>query len=153
MSGSTATADDLLQDTFIEVMRSIGGFREEAKLATWIRRIAVSKCLMHMRSAWENRATAFRDLGEEPNPDGSGIASGEAATQTRMDLERALARLSDVSRLVVMLHDVEGYTHREIADMMGKSVSFSKSQLSRAHQRLQQAVVAGDLVAVGRRGQ
>ena len=138
MTGSTHTADDLLQETFIEVMRSIGGFREEAALATWIRRVAVSKCLMHLRSAWEKRTTLFRDLGDEDRPYEPAAASDEAATQARIDLDRALARLSDTSRVVVILHDVEGYTHREIAVLMGKSVSFSKSQLARAHQRLRQ---------------
>jgi RNA polymerase sigma-70 factor (ECF subfamily) len=53
-----------------------------------------------------------------------------------MDLEAALERLSETSRAVVWLHDVEGYTHEEIAGMMGKTPSFSKSQLARAHQRL-----------------
>ncbi|MBW8056296.1 MAG: sigma-70 family RNA polymerase sigma factor [Nitrospira sp.] len=54
----------------------------------------------------------------------------------RMDLESVMQRLSDTSRAVVWLHDVEGYTHEDIAELMGKSVSFSKSQLSRAHARL-----------------
>jgi RNA polymerase sigma-70 factor (ECF subfamily) len=57
-------------------------------------------------------------------------------TGLRMDLEAALERLSDTSRAVVWLHDVEGYTHDEIATMMNKTVSFSKSQLARAHARL-----------------
>jgi RNA polymerase sigma-70 factor (ECF subfamily) len=142
MTGSTVTADDLLQDTFIEVMRSIGRFRGEASLATWIRKIAVSKCLMHLRSAWRNRATLFRDLGEDHLPYEPAVACDSPLTQAQMDLERALARLSDTSRVVVILHDIEGYTHREIAELMGKSVSFSKSQLARAHQRLRQAALA-----------
>jgi RNA polymerase sigma-70 factor (ECF subfamily) len=54
----------------------------------------------------------------------------------RLDLETAMSRLSDTARAVVWLHDVEGYTHEDIAEMMGKSVSFSKSQLARAHKRL-----------------
>jgi RNA polymerase sigma-70 factor (ECF subfamily) len=143
MTGSTHTADDLLQETFIEVIRSIGNFRGDASLATWIRKIAVSKCLMHLRSAWQNRATLFRDLGEDHLPYEPAVACGAPLTQAQMDLEKALARLSDTARVVVILHDVEGYTHREIADLMGKSVSFSKSQLARAHQRLQQAVRVG----------
>jgi RNA polymerase sigma factor (sigma-70 family) len=142
MTGSTVTADDLLQETFIEVMRSIGRFRGEASLATWIRKIAVSKCLMHLRSAWRNRATLFRDLGEEHLPYEPAVACDSPLTQAQMDLERALARLSDTSRVVVILHDIEGYTHREIAELMGKSVSFSKSKLARAHQRLRQAALA-----------
>jgi len=139
MTGSTHTADDLLQETFVEVIRSIGKFRGDASLATWIRKIAVSKCLMHMRSAWQNRATLFRDLGEDHLPYEPAVACDTPLTQAQMDLERALARLSDTARVVVILHDVEGYTHREIADLMDRSVSFSKSQLARAHHRLQQA--------------
>ena len=147
MTGSTHTADDLLQETFVEVIRSIGKFRGDASLATWIRKIAVSKCLMHMRSAWNNRATLFRDLGEDHLPYEPAVACDTPLSQAQMDLERALARLSDTSRVVVILHDIEGYTHQEIAELMGKSVSFSKSQLSRAHQRLQQAVRAsGDAI-------
>jgi RNA polymerase sigma factor (sigma-70 family) len=142
MTGSTVTADDLLQETFIEVMRSIDRFRGEASLATWIRKIAVSKCLMHLRSAWRNRTTLFRDLGEDHLPYEPAVACDSPLTQAQMDLERALARLSDTSRVVVILHDIEGYTHREIAELMGKSVSFSKSQLARAHQRLRQAALA-----------
>jgi len=57
-------------------------------------------------------------------------------TPLRMDLEAALERLPEVSRAVVWLHDVEGYTHEEIAAMMGKTPSFSKSQLARAHVKL-----------------
>lgn len=143
MTGSTATADDLSQDTFIEVIRSIDRFRGDASLATWIRRIAVSKCLMYMRSAWQNRATLFRDLGENHPATEPRIVGEVALSQVQIDLERALARLSDVSRVVVILHDIEGYTHREIAVLMGKSVSFSKSQLARAHQRLRQGIGAG----------
>lgn len=143
MTGSTVTADDLSQETFIEVIRSIDRFRGDASLATWIRRIAVSKCLMHLRSAWQNRATLFRDLGENHPATEPRIVGEAALSQVQIDLERALARLSDVSRVVVILHDIEGYTHREIAVLMGKSVSFSKSQLARAHQRLRQGIGAG----------
>ena len=93
MTGSTVTADDLSQETFIEVIRSIDRFRGDASLATWIRRIAVSKCLMHMRSAWQNRATLFRDLGESHPATEPRIVSEVALTQVQLDLERALARL------------------------------------------------------------
>jgi RNA polymerase sigma-70 factor (ECF subfamily) len=140
MTGSTSIADDLMQETFIEVIRSIDRFRGEASLATWIRKIAVSKCLMHLRSAWQNRATLFRDLGENHPATEPRTSSEVPLLHVYIDLERALARLSDVSRVVVILHDIEGYTHREIAALMGKSVSFSKSQLARAHRRLKLAI-------------
>jgi RNA polymerase sigma factor (sigma-70 family) len=67
-------------------------------------------------------------------------------TALRMDLEAALERLTETSRAVVWLHDVEGYTHEEIATMMGKTPSFSKSQLARAHVRLRRWL--GEEVAV-----
>jgi len=64
------------------------------------------------------------------------VGQRQEDTALRMDLEAALERLSETSRAVVWLHDVEGYTHEEIASMMGKTPSFSKSQLARAHARL-----------------
>src|SRR6266581_2006353 len=68
---------------------------------------------------------------------GLGLAGGGVgAVPARIDLERAFEQLSEMSRAVVWLHDVEGYTHEEIAESMGKTVSFSKSQLARAHARL-----------------
>jgi RNA polymerase sigma factor (sigma-70 family) len=156
MSGSTAAADDILQDTFLEVMRSLPNYRAEASLATWIRRIAVSKCLMYLRSAWQRRATLFRDLGEAEVNKVEPVNGGETrALQLGMDLERALARLPDVSRVVVLLYDVEGYSHAEIARLMDMSVSFSKSQLSRAHARLREMLgdaAGGDRSADERAG-
>lgn len=129
-----AQAEDLLQETFIEVMRSIAGFRGDAPLGAWIRRIAVSKALMFLRSAWHSRGQSLEDGWED-----SGAGTEAPVTRhpdTAMDLDAALGRLPPVARAVVWLHDVEGYTHREIAEFMGRTESFSKSQLSRAYQRL-----------------
>jgi len=137
---SRATAEDVLQETFLEVIRSIRHYRREASLATWIRRIAVSKCLMHMRSAWNRRGRLYGDLTDldmDPQPDSFTETRG---VELRMDLESALECLAPTSRIVVLLHDVEGYTHREIGAMMQKTASFSKSQLARAHQRLQEVL-------------
>lgn len=150
MTGSRAVADDVLQESFLEVIRSVSQFRGDASLATWIRRIAVSKSLMHLRSAWQRRATLFRDLGEAETAAIEPANLAEAhAVQLNMDLERCLARLPDVSRIVVLLYDVEGYSHAEIADLMGMSVSFSKSQLSRAHARLRD-MLGTDALSEGR---
>ncbi|WP_405242681.1 RNA polymerase sigma factor [Lentisalinibacter salinarum] len=134
-----AAAEDMLQETFIEVMRSLPGYRGDASLATWVRRIAVSKCLMHLRSAWNRRAGEFGD-GDEPVDGGAPVAE---SVGLRMDLEAALASLPAESRVVVWLHDVEGYTHREIAMVMQKTESYSKSQLSRAHRRLRRLLDGG----------
>lgn len=135
-----AHAEDLVQETFIEVMRSIAGFRGDASIGTWIRHIAVSKSLMFLRSAWTSRS---QSLGEDWEQIVSG-AGTRPAHDDAMDLDAALNQLPDVARAVVWLHDVEGMTHREIASYMGKTESFSKSQLSRAYQRLRPLLAADD---------
>jgi RNA polymerase sigma-70 factor (ECF subfamily) len=131
-----AQAEDLTQETFIEVIRSIGQFRGEAPVGMWIRRVAVSKALMFLRSAWHARGQSLDDDWEEMTFDGRPSARGSQRQDQALDLDAALAGLPPVSRAVVWLHDVEGYTHKEIAALMGKTESFSKSQLSRAYQRL-----------------
>lgn len=131
-----AHAEDLLQDTFMEVIRSIMQYRGDAPIGIWIRRIAVSKALMFLRSAWHARGQSLDDDWEEMTYDSRAASFGSAQPDHAMDLDAALADLPPVSRAVVWLHDVEGYTHKEIAEIMGKTESFSKSQLSRAYQRL-----------------
>jgi RNA polymerase sigma factor (sigma-70 family) len=124
---TTEDAEDVLQETFLEVFRSIQQFRGDGSLWGWIRTIASSKALMRLRR------NKYRDA-DELHDDVLPLRREDAAL--RMDLEAALERLSETSRAVVWLHDVEGYTHEEIAQMMDRTVSFSKSQLARAHARL-----------------
>jgi RNA polymerase sigma-70 factor (ECF subfamily) len=124
-------AEDVLQETFLEVCRSIRRFRGEGpgSLTAWIKRVAASKALMRIRRQ------KYRDADELPE-DGGLAAQRPPDVGLQLDLEAALGRLSETSRAVVWLHDVEGYTHEDIAEMMSKTVSFSKSQLARAHTRL-----------------
>ena len=134
-----AVADDLFQDTFVEVLQSLCAFRGEAPLGAWIARIAASKCLMHLRSPWHRSLIwldqrAAEESSSEPSRGTAHMANPDAGA--RLDLEAALARLPATTRAVVWLHDVEGYKHEEIAVLFGKSTSFSKSQLMRAHARL-----------------
>ena len=131
-----AQAEDLLQETFMEVIRSLPAFRGEAPIGSWIRRIAVTKALMFLRSAWHSRGQSLDDDWEEVTPGRAGDFGVPAEPDRALDLDAALASLPAVGRTVVWLHDVEGFTHREIAEFMGKTESFSKSQLSRAYQRL-----------------
>jgi RNA polymerase sigma-70 factor (ECF subfamily) len=122
-------AEEVVQETFLEVCRSIKRFRGSApgSLTAWVKRIAASKALIRIRYQ------KYRET-DELHEDGRGSMGTDVGLS--MDLEAALVRLSDTARAVVWLHDVEGYTHEEIAGLMGKTVSFSKSQLSRAHARL-----------------
>lgn len=131
-----AVADDLFQDTFVEILRSIQSYSGEGSFGGWIRSIAVSKCLMYLRSPW-HRSLLWLDDDADSSPEliaETGQPEDQADSQA--DLIRALADLPALTRSVVWLHDVEGYTHPEIARLLGRSVSFSKSQLSRAHARL-----------------
>jgi len=147
-------AEDVLQETFLQVVRSIKQYRGEGHLWGWIRQIATSKALMRIR---HDRVRETEEFHEE-SAAGAGAGAGEAAgvgvmagsggmspgaVPAQIDLERAFEQLSETSRAVVWLHDVEGYTHEEIAERMGKTVSFSKSQLARAHVRLRRMLDEG----------
>ncbi len=138
MLASKAAAEDVLQDTFVEVFRKIGAYRGEAELGFWVKRIAINKCLMQFRSGWISRRS----------DDGEDILLAQPARTAALDdqiaLERALDALQDTARMVVWLHDVEGHTHKEIGAMLGYTASFSKSQLARAHERLRELLQAGD---------
>lgn len=135
---NTAVADDLLQDVFVEILRSIGSYTGQGPFGGWIRTIAVNKCLMHLRSPWQ-RSRAWIDAEDDealaPGLSAEPLFDGLAAAN---DLERALTTLPALTRSVVWLHDVEGYKHHEIAQLLGRTTAFSKTQLSRAHARLRQ---------------
>lgn len=137
-----AHAEDLVQETFIEIMRSVAKFRGEAALGSWIRRIAVSKALMFLRSAWTSRSQSLADDWDDVTPGNAASHGISSHPDEAIDLDAALAKLPSVSRTVVWLHDVEGFTHKEIAKLMGRSESFSKSQLSRAYRRLRPFLAA-----------
>ena len=124
---TTEDAEDVVQETFFEVCRSIRNYRGDGSIWGWIRSITASKALMRLR---RNKYRDTDELDDQVTP------MRREDTALRMDLDAALERLGETSRAFVWLHDVEGYTHEEIAGMMGKTVSFSKSQLARAHARL-----------------
>jgi RNA polymerase sigma-70 factor (ECF subfamily) len=104
-------------------------------VAGWIKKICINKSLMRLRRAGRFPEQTLQDSDEiEPLP--SVRYAFEVEPLPDPDMEHAFQRLGATARTVVWLHDVEGYTHEEIAGMLGKTVSFSKSQLSRAHARL-----------------
>jgi RNA polymerase sigma-70 factor (ECF subfamily) len=122
-------AEEVLQDTFVKAFTHLGEFRHEARFGTWLRRIAVNQCLGALRSPWRQRG---RVLGE--------VSSPAESRDHQIDLTRALEALDPISRAVVWLHDVEGYTHVEIAALMSRTASFSKSRLARGHVALRAAL-------------
>jgi RNA polymerase sigma-70 factor (ECF subfamily) len=123
-------AEDVLQETFLEVVRSVSRFRGDGSFTGWIRRVAASKALMRLRQR------TSRPLEDELPEELADAPADAVGLPERLDLESALARLPAVARAVIWLHDVEGYSHDEIATLMGRTASFSKSQLARAHARL-----------------
>jgi RNA polymerase sigma factor (sigma-70 family) len=128
-----ALAEDLLQDTLIAMYEHLDDYRGEAPFGIWVRSIAVSRCLMAFRSPWHRARVALESWTEES---WAAPAESESRTSDLIDLDRALAGLAPLTRTVVWLYDVEGWSHDEIARAFERSVSFSKSQLARGHARL-----------------
>jgi len=125
-----AEADDAMA-----LLQRLGDFRGEAPLGAWVRQIAVSRCLMYLRSPW-HRARLHWELEDDGFLGSVTLPVTPATSADAVDVERALATLTPVGRAVVWLFEVEGYSHEEIARLFGRSVSFSKSQLARALARL-----------------
>lgn len=133
-----AIAEELLQETFVDVLEHIGAYEGRCPLPAWIRALAVNRALMYLRSPW-HRSLEWMDK----DPGGADrLPARDRAASDDAGVERALMTLPAISRAVVWLHDVEGYTHAEIGLALGRTPSFSKSQLARAHARLR-ACLAG----------
>lgn len=141
-----ALAEDLLQDSLIAMYEHLDDYRGEAPFGVWVRSIAVSRCLMAFRSPWHRARVALESFAEDTAP---WPVEAEGRTGDLIDLDRALAKLSPVTRAVVWLYDVEGWSHEEIAKGFDRTVSFSKSQLARGHARLRDALSPPPPRAVG----
>jgi RNA polymerase sigma-70 factor (ECF subfamily) len=139
-----ALAEDLLQEVFVEVLRGISGFANTGPFGGWLRAIAINKSLSHLRSPWHRSLLWLEDSMTQVDAEHS-VPAVDAAFALQTDLEAALRRLAPLSRAVVWLHDVEGYTHSEIGHLLGHTASFSKSQLARAHTRLREALTTHEM--------
>jgi RNA polymerase sigma factor (sigma-70 family) len=139
LAGNRALAEDLFQETMMAVFQGLSGFRGEAPLGAWVRRIAVSKCLMYLRSPWHYARLRLSSGSDSDAWSADALLPATPGPRAEsLDVERALASLAPTARAVVWLFEVEGYSHEEIAQSFGRSVSFSKSQLARAHMRLRE---------------
>ena len=131
-------AEDLFQETMMTVFERLTSFRAEAPLGAWVRQIAVSKCLMYLRSPWHRARLQLGSGSDWELRWDSMLPATPGPRAESVDVERALASLGPTARAVVWLFEVEGYSHEEIAASFGRSVSFSKSQLARAHAKLRE---------------
>ena len=143
MTDDFSLAEDFTQEAFITAFRRIDTFRGDSAFATWLHRIAVNIVLMHVRQQ-KSRGT-IASLDETASDDE--ISMGErlgredrrlAGSIDRVALELAINRLAPGYRIVLVLHDIEGYEHSEIAELMGCSVGNTKSQLHKARLRLRE---------------
>jgi RNA polymerase sigma-70 factor (ECF subfamily) len=131
--GNAARADDLVQEAFIRAWQALPAFRFESAFSTWLHRLAVNTALMEIRSraGGEDRETDDAALEHLASQDTAG-----QRTRERIDLERAVATLPERARAVLVLHDIEGWKHEEIATELGMAVGSSKAQLHRARHLL-----------------
>jgi RNA polymerase sigma-70 factor, ECF subfamily len=136
MTGSAEEAEDLLQEVFLQAHRKLRSFRGESSVGTWLYRLAMNRCLDYLRSrqARTGRATQSLDAATAAEP--AVPMSAVPTPVSRLDLDRAIGGLPEGCRAVFLLHDVEGFDHREIASILGISEGTSKSQVHKARIKL-----------------
>jgi RNA polymerase sigma-70 factor (ECF subfamily) len=143
MVGNTAEAEDLAQEAFLQLFRKIGTFRGESAFSTWLHRLSVNVVLMKLRK----KTLPETSLDEQIEPDDE--ASGPkkdiggpdlllTGSVDRVNLQRAIEQLPPGYKSVFVLHDIQGYEHNEIAQIMTCSIGNSKSQLHKARMRLRE---------------
>jgi RNA polymerase sigma-70 factor, ECF subfamily len=140
MTANTAEAEDLAQEAFLQLYRKIATFRGESAFSTWLHRLSVNVVLMHLRkkslpvvSLEESTQGADED---SPKKDFGADDVALAGSIDRLQLQRAVNDLPPGYRMIFVLHDVQGYEHNEIANLVGCSIGNSKSQLHKARIKL-----------------
>ncbi len=133
VGGQGVRAEDLTQEAFVRAWQALPKFRFESALSTWLHRLAVTTALMELRG---RRAGPRFDDGEDAIENLGMADSAGMGAALSMDLQRAVATLPPRARAVLVLHDVEGWKHQEIASALDMAVGSSKAQLHRARQLL-----------------
>jgi RNA polymerase sigma-70 factor, ECF subfamily len=136
MVTSAETAEDLLQEVFLNAYRKVSSFRGDSSLGTWLYRMAVNHCLDYLRGRQGKMARTTDSIDDEGVAEPAAVAPLVASSISRLDLERAIAQLPDGCRTAFVLHDVEGFEHHEVAKLLGISEGTSKSQVHKARLKL-----------------
>lgn len=138
MTADPDRAEDLTQDAFVRAWGRLPSFRGDSAFGTWLHRLAVNVVLGDLRSRgrWQEEALDHEDRPAPPQA----LRTGPTRAGETVDLERAVAALPPRARAVLVLHDIEGYRHREIAELLGVTEGTSKAQLSRARRLLREAL-------------
>ena len=133
LAGSVDEGEDLLQEIFLQAYRKLDSFKGESALGTWLYRLAVNHCLDFVRSRQARNRQVTDTLDDERS------FEPMAARETpipRIDLDRAIARLPEGCREAFVLHDVEGFDHKEVGQLLGIAEGTSKSQVFKARTKL-----------------
>ena len=132
IAGDDDLAKDYAQEAWIRAIRALPTFRGDARFSTWLHRIAVNSALQALRKA------DTRTRREAPMPDAVPVNPRQGDALLGNLLERAMDQLPNGMRQVLILHDVEGYTHEEIGDVLGVTAGTSKSQLFKARAKMRE---------------
>jgi RNA polymerase sigma factor (sigma-70 family) len=134
--GDRAAAEDVVQEVFLKMMNTLPGFRGDAPFGVWLKRMTANATIDTLRAGQR-----FAD--EDPEALFASMASRNVDADLRVDAWTLLMRLPPRARAVVVLHELEGYTHKELSDLFGQSESYSKSILARALKKLGDADESG----------
>ena len=143
MTQNVSEAEDLTQEVFIHLFRTIGSFRGESAFTTWLHRLTVNHVLMHFR---KRRVRSERTTGNGDLPVQVVAGTSDPKRMRVVDrilLSEVIAQLPEGYREAIILHDVEGLEHREIAQIRGRSIGTSKSQLYRGRTMLRALITQG----------
>ena len=127
--GERAAAEDVVQEVFLKMMNTLSGFRGDAPFGVWLKRMTANATIDALRATQR-----FAD--EDPETVFASMASRGADADQRVDAWSLLMRLPARARAVLVLHELEGYTHKELSELFGQSESYSKSILARALKKL-----------------
>ena len=133
MAGSPDEGEDLLQEIFLQAFRKLGSFKGESAIGTWLYRLALNHCLDFVRSKQAKMGKVTDTLDAETSIEPSARRDTPIA---RIDLERAMERLPPGCREAFVLHDIEGFDHKEVGEMLGIAEGTSKSQVFKARMKL-----------------
>lgn len=128
-------AEELVQESYVRAWQRLATFRGDSQFTTWMHRVAVNVVLGHFRTAGRR----LDDVATDDELSAAGLTQAPDSGLT-LDLDRAISTLPHGARTVLVLHDIEGYTHDEIARMSGVAVGTSKAQLSRARRLLRKVL-------------
>ena len=154
MTGNYAQAEDSTQEAFLQLFRKISSFRGESAFSTWLHRLSVNIVLMNFRKRGPTEVSLEQTLEsqqeEGPKKDMGMRDNLLHGAIDRVTLEKSVGQLAPGYRIIFVLHDIEGYEHNEIAEILGCSVGNSKSQLHKARMKLRTLLPARSETAVSR---